>query len=100
MGSLRPAMEDSRFFTNYISSSILNEVVKDTYQRPTATSYRYFLQDKAENVADDLRTVDVSAMPPRRVLRKTFVESRPVSWSEARTNKPFVTVPSPSPAGR
>jgi hypothetical protein len=72
-GTLKPAMEDARVFTEYLSSSILNEVVKDEYKRNDATSYRYFLQgDQGTSVTADLRSVDTSGLPPRRSGMKKF----------------------------
>jgi len=71
-GTLKPAMEDARVFTEYLSSSILNEVVKDEYKRNDATSYRYFLQDQGTSVTADLRSVDTSGLPPRRSGIKKF----------------------------
>lgn len=72
MGTLKPAMEDARVFTEYLSSSILNEVVKEEFQRNDASSYRYFLQDQGITVTTDLRIVDTSGLPPRRSGIKKF----------------------------
>ena len=51
MGSrIKPALEDGRSFTNYVSSGIYNNYLEDKFKIHSDSNYRLFLQKNAKQV--------------------------------------------------
>tara|TARA_Y100000816_G_C25926587_1_gene483159 strand:+ start:586 stop:825 length:240 start_codon:yes stop_codon:yes gene_type:complete len=55
----KPGMSDGRVFTTFIPNCKYNDMIKEKYKKMNNNEYRIFLQENAEKVMNDMKTMSM-----------------------------------------